>query len=134
MNVNFYKNDDDEQEFSVDAYNLCSRKEFISILGGLNGIEIIRWPSIFNIYEFCIFNFEGCRFCLYEDDWANGTFCFSSQQASSKVLNNIASYFKNHEINLPEPRPTSKPLVVLLTVLLGIAIVFGLYTIGYISS
>jgi len=134
MNVYFYNNDKNEQELAVNAYNLCSRRKFVSILECLNGVEIIRWPSIFNVYEFCIFEFEGCRFCLYEDDWSNGTFCFSSKQASVEALNKIASHYKNHEIDIPVPRTTSKLLVALLLVLLGVAILFGLFTMGYISG
>jgi hypothetical protein len=134
MNVYFYNNDKNKQELAVNAYNLCSRRKFVSILRGLNGVEIIRWPSIFNIYEFCLFEFEGCQFCLYEDDWDNGTFCFSSQQASAEVFNKIASYYKNHEIDIPVPRATSKFLVALLLVLLGVAILFALFTMGYISG
>jgi hypothetical protein len=71
---------------------------------------------------------------LYEDDWDNGTFCFSSQQASAEVFNKIASYYKNHEIDIPVPRATSKFLVALLLVLLGVAILFALFTMGYISG
>ena len=133
MKVNIFTNDKNERELEVFAHDLRSRKKFVSILCDLDGVEIIRWPTIFSFYEFCVFEFEGYRFRLYVDDWSY-TYCFSSPEVSQDVLNKLARHFENYELYIPKPRATNKPLVALLLALLGVAIVFGLYSMGYIGG
>jgi hypothetical protein len=117
------------EALTVDAYNLCSRRKFVSILECLDGISIKRRPRIFDIYQFCRFNYKGYEFGIHEDDW-DYTFCFSSETADFETFNELAKHFKDYELVLTKPRKTSVPLVLLLSCLLVFTIVFAMSNPG----
>ncbi len=133
MKVNLYQSEEVEETLSVDVYNLCSRKKFVSILQGLEGVSIRQGPRIMNLYQFCIFEFNGCEFSIYEDNW-DYTFCFSSNAADPETIRELATYFKDYDLVLPKPRKTSIPMVALLSSLLIVTIVSTMLSYGVVGG
>jgi hypothetical protein len=104
MKAWIYKNEHGKSTLCVDAYNRLSKREFVSFLSELDGVRIIRKPTIFHPYDFCIFEYGGETFTIDEDDF---DYCYNINPhiPNQESLEIIEQYFLSLNIPKQKTRP-----------------------------
>lgn len=132
MRATFLKNERGETELEVSCSSTFWRKEVISVLKSVDGIQLESARTAFWSREFCVFYLDGYKFRVSEDDGLGYGICtILSPEASGTTWCKIYMQFESHIASIPKPslaRKTSKPLVVVLSAMLGVAILFWLTT------
>ena len=102
-----YLNNDSEKglcELSVDAYGLLSKRQFAIVLGGVDGVSILKKPTILDRNVFCHFKYEGEDILVIEDDY-DYTFLLKPLNYNPEVLKPLESFFENYYVQKPKTRP-----------------------------
>ena len=99
-----YKNEHGKSELCVDAYERLTKREFSGLLSELEGVTILKRPSIFNFGDFCSFEYKGDVFTIEEDDF---DYCYNIKQENCNLetLKKLETYFLNLNIPKPKTRP-----------------------------
>jgi hypothetical protein len=98
------KNEHGKHVLSVDAYDRLSKKEFSSLLSELEGIKIVRAPTIFSPGDFCSFEYKGEQFSIDEDDYEY-SYIIKPATYNPDTLQALENYFSNLSIPKNKTRP-----------------------------
>ena len=105
-------------DLCVDAYELLTKKQFISKLREIEGISIIKSSAFSLNSEFCRFEYKGEVFSVEEDDF-DYTYLLKPVIYNSESLMALEHYF----ISLDIPKPKTRPAFLFAGVVLaGLAV------------